>query len=412
MTNGSGESGLIARVERLSSEVVDVTRDLIRFQSVNPPGNEVEIADYIYSYLNGLGFHVEKIEARPKRVNVVAKYGGLGPRGLGKTILFNGHTDVVPAGDLDRWTVNPFEGRVVQDKIIGRGAADMKGALASCLVAARAIVDSGVSLSGNMVIHAVADEENGSQNGTRTLIAEGLAKADWGVVMEGSVFKGRICVRTAVRGAHWIELETKGRAAHASSPSSGVNAILKMAKLLLALDDYQLKHRPHELLPSPTLAAGTQITGGVKENVIPPSCKATIDLRVLPGMTEKSTLDQIASVIRRVEEQDREVKVAIRTKLWWPSAQVDQDHEIVKLARKAGFRVSNHDVLPRGAAGSNDSAFLNIAGIPSVTFGPGDLETGNAHGADEAVEVEHLINFAKIYALMTLWACREQVAAQ
>jgi succinyl-diaminopimelate desuccinylase len=393
---------ILRRIDGLSSEIADVTKDLISFRSVNPPGEESEIGEYVYSYLKSAGFKCTKIETGSKRVNVLASFGD----NSGPSILFNGHMDVVPADDLDQWTIDPFKAEVNGDIIVGRGASDMKGALAACLVAARCMADSSVDFKGSIQVQAVADEENGSEFGTRALISKGLVKADVAVVMESSVFNGKIHVRPASRGLHWIEVETNGRAAHGSQPDKGINSVLKMSKILLALEKFRPTYTPHNLLSPPTIASGTMIQGGTRPNVIPSSCKAMLDIRTVPGMSEKRDLDEVKEVIQMLSKEDKELDAKIRTAFWWPPAEIAENHDIVKLAKEATSTVTGEIPTARGAPGSNDSSFINaLANIPSLAFGPGDCINGKMHSANEWVSLSLLHSFSKIYTLMATWYC-------
>ncbi len=393
----------LTTVDALRPDLVDLTRQLVQRRSENPPGTEEAVSELVADRMRSLGLRVELVEPHPGRVNTLGTLEGVGG---GTTLLFNGHYDTVPAGEWGNWSVDPFEGVVDGGWMMGRGAADEKGAIAAVITAVKALRACGVRLRGDLHVHAVADEEAGSRYGTRYLIEKGFVKADMGVVMEGSVFDRRIYVRTAVRGLHWVEITTKGRSCHGSKPRFGVNAVLKMAKILLALDKHVLNHPPHRLLPAPTIAAGTLIRGGTKENIIPEACTAVCDIRTVPGMTEDGVLGEVRKVITDLRQEDGELEAEVKTRFWWPSAEVSEDAAVVELAKRATRRVMGYEVVPRGTSGSNDSTFLNsLANIPTIAFGPADQLLSRAHGADERVEVRQLVNFAKIYGLMAMEAC-------
>src|SRR5579872_2693197 len=147
------EEAVLKKIDNLSSEVVEVTKNLVSFRSVNPPGDESEISEYIYSYLKGLGFKCEKIQTGEKRINVIASFGKDNTRKGKRSILFNGHMDVVPVEDLGQWASDPFKAEVKGNVVYGRGTCDMKGGLASCLVAAKGIVESETQLNGMLQLH-------------------------------------------------------------------------------------------------------------------------------------------------------------------------------------------------------------------------------------------------------------------
>jgi succinyl-diaminopimelate desuccinylase len=321
-------------------------------------------------------------------------------------LLYNGHYDTVPIGDIDNWSVEPYIGTISDGWLVGRGTADEKGAIAAVITMIKALQACDIQLIGDLHIHAVADEETGSSYGTKYLIQKGYVNADMGVVMEGSTFDRRIHVRTAVRGLHWVEVTAKGKAAHSSRPLSGVNAVLSMAKILLALDQHLFTHTPHALLPAPTIAAGTMIRGGIKENVIPEVCRAVCDIRTTPGMTETSILDEIREIVNETVKGDQGIRTSVDTRFWWPAAEINEEEKIVTLAKKATEIVVGYQLTPIGTAGSNDAAYLNtLAHVPTIAFGPGDQLLSRSHGADERVEIQNLVNFAKIYGLMAMDAC-------
>ncbi len=399
MVDNMSLNKIINRVEQNSGYVIDLTRRLIRIPSINPPGNESEVAQIVGEELESLGFRVEYVVPKEKRVNVIATLKGSGG---GKSILFNGHLDVVPPGDLENWSFDPFEGVIKNGRIYGRRAADMKGAIAAIIGAVKSIVDSEVKLRGDLIIHAVADEEAGGKLGTGYLVEKGYARADGAVVTEGSVFNGEICLRPAVRGLCWIEVETRGRAAHASKPWAGVNAVLHMAKVLLALKQYELKCPPHKYLPPPTISPGTVIRGGVKTNIIPDKCIAHLDVRINPGLTCNDVLKQLNKLFDEMRKEDRTLQVSAKIITSCPPAEVSENAEIVSCAKWAYKQITGKELKFKCAYGTNDAHYLiNRAKIPTLCgFGPGDHETGNAHGPDENVDINVLKTFTKIYALM------------
>lgn len=389
---------ILCKAELNSGYVVELTRRLVRVPSVNPPGDESEVALIVGEELEKIGFKVSYIEPSPKRVNVIAELKG---DGSGKSLLFNGHLDVVPPGDLENWSFDPFGGVVRNGRIYGRGTCDMKGAIAAFIGAIKSLVDAGVNLKGDILVHAVADEEAGGKLGTKYLVERGYVKADGAIVGEGSVFSGVICLRPAVRGLCWIELETRGRASHASKPWSGVNAVLHMAMILLELKDFKLKCPPHKYLPPPTISPGTIIRGGVKTNVIPDRCIAHLDVRINPGLNAQLVLDQLNGLIDMLREREPSLSVSLKILNYAPPAEIPEDSELIECARWAVKRAVGEELKLRAGYGSNDSQYLiNMANVPTICgFGPGDHQLGNAHGPDENVSKEMLVTFTKIYSL-------------
>lgn len=390
-------------IEKLRPELVELTRQLIRERSVNPPGDERGTARVLEAELTSFGMKVKEHVAAPRRVNLEGTLVGAEHR---SRFLFNGHMDVVPEGDPSKWTVDPFGGVVKEDLIFGRGATDMKGGLAAIATALRGLVDAGIDLNGDVLFHAVADEEIDSVHGTKYMISKGLARADMGIVAEPSVFGKSIVIRQAVRGNCWIRLRTVGKAAHASNPAGGVNAVLMMSRLLLALDRLQLEHQPHKILPPPTISAGTVISGGTKTNVIPESCQAEVDVRITPGITKDQVLKEFANVFDQMKREDPNFSATAEVFAFAPPAEIPEDHRVLDAAKKATEQVMGQEPKLSAGYGTNDAVYLiHDGGVPMIPgFGPGDHESGNAHGADENVEISQLMNFAKIYALTVMFA--------
>lgn len=396
----------MVKVESLENDLIGLTRDLVRIPSENPPGNEEGVAQFVSNQLDSIGFNVELVEPKPKRVNTLGNLEGIGN---GSNFLFNGHYDTVPLGNLEFWAMDPHEGEVRDGKIFGRGAGDMKGGIASAVIAARALMECGIQLKGNLLIHAVADEETGSSYGTRYLVENGYEtrkNVDLAVIGEGSVFKDKIYARTAVRGLQWLKIISKGKAVHGSRPEEGVNAVLNMCKILLALNEHDFKYTPHDLLPKPTIAAGTLINGGTKENVIPELCEAVCDIRVIPGMSSLDVINEAKGVINELKKNDPNINAEVSSLFWWPTSEISKSEDVFQIALRAVANVAGYELLPRGTSGSNDTAWLTgIAKIPAMAFGPGDNYQSGAHGANEWVSIERLVDFAKIYGLMAMEAC-------
>lgn len=396
----------MAKVDSLSEELVELTREMIRIPSENPPGDESGISQLIKEKLTSLNFDVEFVEPKPKRVNTLGVLRGTGG---GRNFLFNGHYDTVPAGSLEFWSVDPFEGVVKNGRIYGRGSGDEKGAIASAIIAAKALTQAGIRLKGNLLIHAVADEETGSRYGTRHLVEKGYESpknVDMAVVGEASVYDNRIYARTAVRGLQWVRIVVRGKAAHSSRPQQGTNAVLKMCKILLALNEHKFTFKPHDLLPEPTIAPGTIIRGGAKENIVPELCEATCDIRIIPGMTSDGVLKEVRAAIESLRREDPAIDAEVSPISWWPPSEISTSEELFKIAKKAVTPVVGYELEPRGFTGSNDTSWLtNVARIPAMAFGPGDNYLSGAHGANEWVSIDRLLDFAKIYGLMAIDAC-------
>jgi succinyl-diaminopimelate desuccinylase len=367
-------------------DLQELALSLIRENSENPPGNEAGVADIIKSRLGHyLGFR--EIKTGENRVNLVF--------GDGDYIVFNGHMDTVPIGRY--WTHNPL-GEIVENKIYGRGSSDMKGALASLIIAIEEVIDEGNrDLLKRFKFSFVADEEQGGELGTKSIID--IIKARYGVVMEGSVFNNRIYYRPGVRGSLWLEISSRGKSAHGSDPELGENAVMNLAEFLLRLKKINLEFKKHKYLPDPTIAIGTTFHGGEKVNVIPDFAKATLDIRTIPSMDKVDIIKKIEEEIRSFGK-DIEVNVIHEV----PPAEIPLDSKIISIAKNAVKMVTGEIPEYKGGKGSNDANYMISAGIETIVLGPGDFANDNAHGPDEHIPLERLFKFKEIYRRMVEYA--------
>ncbi len=364
------------RVER--GDAVGLTRALVRIDSRNPslvPGapGESEVAHALAEVLRDWAFDVELMEVAPGRSNVVARVG----RGGGRSLLFNGHLDVVGTEGMVHapWSAEERNGR-----IYGRGSADMKsGVAAMCAAAARTSdVDAG-----EIVIAAVVDEEFESA-GTRTLIERGV-RADAAIVTEPT----SLAIMPAHLGFVWIDVTTRGRAAHGSRWDIGVDAI-KIAGLLLAelgrFDGGELARRSHPLLGRPSLHASL-IEGGSGMSTYPEQCTVRFERRTIPGESPEQVKREIEDACERVGRVTPNFDATVRVTFSQPPSDVSTDAPI---ARALGHALIACGEMPRfeGMTAWTDAALLNDAGIPAICFGPGTI--GVAHAAEEWVAVDEI----------------------
>jgi succinyl-diaminopimelate desuccinylase len=319
---------------------------------------------------------------------VVARFG----RGDRPALAWNGHLDVVPAGDPSAWRHPPFGAEVVDGTLVGRGAADMKGAVASALAAVSAIRRSGFELAGRLDLHLVADEELAGLHGTKVLNERGYLDQDAAIVGEATDLN----IALAQRGGAWITATARGRAAHGSTPQLGVSAITSMARFLLRIEEV-LPDIEHPLVGRPTVNAA-MIQGGSAPNVVADRCVVEIDRRIIPGETEPGEVlepfDRLADAIRT---EHSEVDLSFAIGLWTDAAEVTGDPAIADLCRAAVREETGRAPLDTGFTGITDARFyLNDRSIPTIVLGPGSL--GVAHTANESVEIAQLVAAARVYA--------------
>ena len=393
---------IFAEIERRSDELIADVQELIRIPSVNPGDFEADAARVFGEQLGRAGIAYRIVESAPKRANVLATLCSDMKGG----ILFNGHLDVVPTGDETKWSVPPFSGEIRDGRVIGRGTTDMKGAVSAFALAMKVIKNAEIPLRKGVYLHAVADEECGGRFGTGWLAQNGyLPDVDMGIVGECSTYKGEVGIVRACTGVTQIGLTSKGKAAHASRPYEGNNAVINMCRVLVAIQDtFELdKTVIDDLLPLSTIAPGTVINGGIKVNIIPDLCKAEMDLRVVPGMTKENVKAQLDGIIATVKALHPEVDVTCEFGVWDPATLVAANAPVIEAASRAVERALGYVPKHMKRPGTTDARFLNAAGIPApVAFGPGDVLIGNMHNIDENIGVQDLIDWSKIYASMIL----------
>ena len=303
------------------------------------------------------------------RSNLIAR---LPPRNkIRQTILLAPHFDTVGA-DGTKFIPQRKNGR-----LYGRGACDTKGSVAAMLSALCELgTDKSRPLETEIVFVGLIDEEH-AQAGSRAL-AKSIFKADLAIVGEPT----KLQVVTAHKGSLWLEVETRGKAAHGATPQLGKNAVHEMARIVDLLEtDYaaQLRRRKHPLLGAATVNVGT-ISGGTQPNIVPDSCKITVDRRTLPGETDAGVQREIATVLRA-----KKLSAMISNSKLAPAVPMETNLTL-PLVRQ--FMRSVGQTKPRGVDFFCDAAVLSAAGIPSVVFGPGDI--AQAHTADEWISLAEL----------------------
>ena len=370
-------------------DAVALLRELVRADSRNPslvpnaPG-ESAAAHVLAEVLRDWGVHADVIDAAPERPNVIARLGG---KSGGRTLMLNGHLDVV---GVEGMVHEPFAALERDGKLYGRGSADMKGGVAAMCAAAVRAADSG-SLKGEVIIAAVADEE-WSSIGTKALIDSGI-RADAAIVTEPT----RLAIMPAHRGFVWFTITVHGRAAHGSRYDLGVDAI-RLAGLLLgeldALEQRELATRTHPLLGRASLHAST-IEGGLGMSTYPDRCVLRIERRTLPGESPALTRIQIDAACERVRAQRPEFRADIALDLAQGPSDVAVDAPIVR-ALESAIAAEGGTAGVAGMTAWTDASLLNDAGIPAICYGPGDI--GLAHAAEEFVPLDEVEEAASVLA--------------
>ena len=388
------------------AELIDLTRALIRISSVVRPGEagatEAAVARHVEAWLTKQGFDVEIQDVAPDRPNVVA---WLGEKGSGKSLLLEGHTDVVTEGNPAEWMHPPFDADLVDGRIYGRGAADMKSGLAAAMVAAAAIKRSGTTLNGRLVVGALVDEE-GDMIGVKHLCTTPIGRElDAAIICEPE--QNELCLEQ--RGVVWARVAIRGRMAHGAMPEAGVNPITALGALLQEVPALERRLRklcrksPHLRPPTvtPTIVRAP-VQGVEQSNVIPSGARLLLDVRLTPGPDE-------ATVTREIDTACRQAMARCpgSTIEWAPvngfrlATRVERSEPLVRAMVAGVRRATGRRAVFGGVPGSTDGTILRMQlGIPIVTCGPGHRLI--PHQADEYVEVAELVDAAKIYVASAL----------
>jgi len=409
-------------------QVEEILSRLIQIKSVNPPGDETEVAKYLKGLFDKAGIRNEIIESAPGRGSFIA-YLGEGSRRL----LFLSHTDVVPV--TPNWDVDPFSGIIKDSQVWGRGALDCKGLVAAEAFAMLQLAQNRSKLNGQLVFAATADEEVGGVYGVKYLLEHHPEKlqADF-AVNEGAEApikvdgKSVYFIQAGEKGAAWTTLKTRGISAHGSLPALGVNAVVKMAAVVDRLARYKPKiilipevktlieslarlygdnrrvtvtsvDKILEDLPDRTFLAYLQaitrmtistnyIQGGVKTNIIPDSCTAEVDIRVLPGQEKDFVLNELV----KFTDSDTEIVLPDFLGASFSPSSTEGYKLITKTIQDV---VGETMCLPSMSSGATDSRFLRKAGIPSYGIAVMDLGYDptlqmTVHGRNERIDIKSL----------------------
>ena len=363
-------------------ELEALVRDLVRLESESPPGNEAVVTEFVAEWLDEHDIDHEIVEEPyEERPQVAAWVGSGAPR-----VVYNGHADVVPAGDVSRWAHDPYGGHIEDGKLFGRGAADMKTGLTVGMLATRTMRDEIESgrLDGSVVLHVAIGEET-ADPGTKTLLEEGF-DGDYGIVLEPTDFR----VATRSKGLACYEITVRGEQSHASRPDQGVNAIEAVGPLIAAVDDYDTGLRENEdPLVGRSYATLTQMEAGTDSNmaVLPEEATLLLDRRVLPEESLEDVDGEIESLLETLAA-DYDVDATWRRIQEYAAASVPTDAHLASVLRSQVDSVTGTAPESWGIEAATDVRnFVNDAGMEAVTWGPGHLE--QAHTVDEHINLRN-----------------------
>ncbi|MFB6071721.1 MAG: M20 family metallopeptidase [Halobacterium sp.] len=411
------ETAPVEYIRAHREDLVALTLDLLAVDTSNPPGDTRAIVSEIERFLEPLPVDTERFAVDPAKPNLLVRVDGASDR----TLTYNGHLDTVPY-DGDAWTHDPL-GERVDDRVFGRGATDMKGAVASMLFAVQAFAATDADPAVDLLFAFVSDEEVGGDAGLSALLENGELDADACVIGEPTCEAGRHSVTVADRGSIWLTLEASGESAHGSRPMLGVNAIDRLYDAVETLRERfgsrRLEIGPdvesvveesveyyapsmgedaaRELFEYPSINLGV-FEGGDAINSVPQSARAEVDVRLTAGVHTPDVLAGIRECVADCEG------VTIADVSWSVGTAEAPDSPLVEAVASTAASVTEDRIFRRSATGGGDAKNLRNEGIPTVEFA---LGTDTVHAPDEYVPVDVLVDNAVVYAqLPAAWQSR------
>lgn len=412
---------LFRRIDAKQDELVDLTCDLIRFPTVNPPGEAyTPCAEYLGERLRKRGFEVSYHRAegvvgdsnRYPRTNVLARFNGRAP---GPCIHFNGHIDVVAAGL--GWSVDPFQPVVRDGKVYGRGACDMKGGIAAAVIAVEALLEQHSDFLGAIEISGTVDEESGGYAGVGYLAQQGFfsrPRVDHVIIPE-PLNVDRVCI--GHRGVWWAEVETKGHIAHGSMPFLGDCAVRHMGAFLQKLETELYPALAAKRTEMPVVPEGAKqstlninaIHGGLTEDfeglpapMVPDSCRMVLDRRYLIEEDPEQVKREIVSILDGLKQDREGFDYALREVLAFQPTLTSADAPVVRAVSAAIEEVLGKAAEQVVSPGTYDQKHIVRVGHleDCIAYGPGILDL--AHQPDEYVGIDDMVASAKVMAAATL----------
>ncbi len=402
-------------IEEKKSDLITLCSELLQIPSENPPGEMEAVTAYITDYLKKGGVDYTIVGQDEAHPNILASYG----KADGPEVLFNGHSDVVPAGDRSQWDFDPYGGEITDKVIRGRGASDMKCGLAGALFVIRLLAEQKTELKGKVSLHVVPDEETGGHLGTQWLVDHGYAKNASCVIVAEPTSSNNCEV--GQKGTFQGKVMIKGQSAHGSlGKYKGVSAIREMMKFIAGLEklesmtgNFTEKQLPvladskriareaqgtdgvENIIDHVTVNPGT-IKGGTKTNMVADYCEMEVDIRIPIGLEMDRVREEFFSI---AEEQGIE---NISYDMKWTSGAnyTDVDEPLVKTVMDNALAVWGEPIVPAYQWASSDARCYREAGIPTIQYGPAN--TAGIHSYNEDVDIEDVVNSAKIYGGMIL----------
>ncbi len=393
-------------LEQRREELLRFAGELVATPSPNLPGDERAVVAIILAELERLGLAGAEVAAKePHRPNVIFRLQGQQP---GPVLMLCGHSDTKPVGDATHWRTDPFQPVIRDGKLFGLGSTDMKGAVAAMIYATAALKHCETPLAGDVLLVINADEERSMRFGSEFLSTEYGLRADVALLGEPSGIDGPEFefLHLLSRGISCFKIRVHGTQMHSSLTDRlpSINANVQLAEVLARMSrELRLTFQSHPLCSAPTVNLGVKIEGGVGYGVCPGLAEFQSDIRTLPGMTRQ----QLEADLERCLDAIRRDNPGLRVELefeqpaldWTPPTEVSAEHPLVAALLGAAEQVLGwRPKLCAFPGGTDASKFHAVAGIPTIpSFGPGWLNL--AHGPNECVGVEAIIQAAKMYSL-------------
>jgi len=403
---------LINEIENNKEDLIDLCSRLIKVPSENPPGDSTEITTFIDEYLKKVDAKTKWHESADKMYNLMSS---IGKEDEGKHLIFCGHSDVVPSGNLSKWDFPPNSGEVVEGWLQGRGASDMKAGLGGMIYTFTLLKKLNIDLPGKLSLAIVPDEETGGEYGVPWLLENKIIDGDGCLISEPS---SRYNPTIGQKGSYWFKLTVFGEPGHGSlSPISGNNAIIKMIEAIekikelweidieipedvTALIDKSKKYmrevekdrEPFQpVLDHITYNVG-KIQGGTKSNVVPESCEVEIDCRLPFGITQEEMTNLLTGKLNKLNIKYNIEQFGFRSNANYTSANDPICENVVQNIAD----ITEHESYGVMQWASSDARHFREHNIPVLQYGPAFLPS--IHGYNEKVKVEDIIRCCKVYA--------------
>jgi succinyl-diaminopimelate desuccinylase len=367
---------------------VQLSRELVAFNTINPPGNELACILHLDKILSEAGLQTSVQRFAEDRANLIARTAVAGELPL----CFTGHVDTVPLGNAP-WSVDPFSGEIIDGKMYGRGTTDMKCGVAA-FVAAIGNMTEQLQGSGGIVLVITAGEEVGCEGAFHIARSETLKRAGAIVVAEPTSNAALV----GHKGALWLRLTLKGVTAHGSMPHLGINAAFKAARALTILESFQFNAAAHPHLGSPTLNVGT-VRAGLNVNSVPDLAEIGIDIRSIPGLDHSRIQEHLNAELG----EDISLEPVVDLPAVWTDPSSSWIKDVYSIVREVTGE--EHGTTPRTAPYFTDASVLTpaLGNAPTIILGPG--EAAKAHQTDEYCSVQRIREASDIYARLAAKWC-------